>query len=131
MNHYAYMMKVSEDREPETYSKAAEVLRWIEAMREEMPAFVVNNTWDLFPAFEATSKPIGCRWLDKIKHNLDNTINQLKARLVAKGYMQTHRIDYEQTFALVARMTTIHTMIRAATSKGWNLHQMDLKNAFL
>ena len=78
-HHYAYMKKVAEDREPETYTEVAEDLRWIEAMREEMRALVENDTWDLVPAFETTPKPIGCRWVYKIKHNVDGTINRFKA----------------------------------------------------
>ena len=130
-HHYAYMMKISEDREPETYAEAAEDPRWIEAMREEMRALVENDTWDLVPASETTPKPIGCRWVYKIKHNADGTINRFKARLVAKGYAQTHGIDYDETFAPVAKMTTVRTMIATAAAKGWHLHQMDVKNAFL
>ena len=49
-----------------------------------------------------------------------------KAQLVAKGYGQTHRVDYEETFAPVAKMTTIRTVIVLATAKGWHLHQMDI-----
>ena len=55
----------------------------------------------------------------------------IKARLVAKGYMQKHGVNYEETFAPVVKMTTIQTVIALATAKGWYLHQMDIKNAFL
>ena len=64
-------------------------------------------------------------------HNTDGTVNRFKARLVAKGYAQTHGIYYEGTFALVAKMTTVSTVIVVAAAKGWHLHQMDVKNAFL
>ncbi len=65
-----------------------------------------------------------------MKHNSDGSISRYKARLVAKGYAQTHGIDYEETFALVAKMATVRAMIAVAASRGWVLHQMD-KNAFL
>ena len=67
----------------------------------------------------------------KIKHNVDGTINRFKAQLITKGYAQTHGIDYEGTFALVAKMTTVRAEIAFAAAKGWYLHQMDVKNAFL
>jgi hypothetical protein len=51
--------------------------------------------------------------------------------LVAKGYAQTYGIDYEETYSLVAKMTTVRVIIVMATTKGWSLHQMDVKNAFL
>ena len=67
----------------------------------------------------------------KIKHDADGTINQFKAQLIAKGYAQTHGIEYEETFALVAKMTTPRIEIALATAKGWHLHQTDVKNEFL
>jgi hypothetical protein len=66
-----------------------------------------------------------------MKHNSDGNISRYKARLVAKGYAQTHGIDYEETFALVAKMATVRAVIAVATSRGWVLYQMDVKNAFL
>ena len=100
-------------------------------MREEMRALVENNTWDLVPGSETTPKVIGCIQVYKIKHNVNGTINQFKAWLVAESYAQTHGIDYDETFSPVAKMTTVRTVIATAAEKGWHLHQMDVKNAFL
>ena len=99
-------------------------------MNEEMQALSKNETWDLVPPSHH-QKAIGCRWIFKMKHSADDTVNPYKARLVAKGYAQTHCVDYEETFAPVVKMMTIRTMIALATAKGWHLHQMDVKNTFL
>ena len=124
------MMKMAIVREPESFSEAAKDPRWIEAMNEEMQALRKNETWDLVPT-SPHKKAIGCRWIYKVKYNADGSINRYKARLVAKGYVQTHGVDYEETFAPMAKMTTVRTVIAIAAAKGWHLHQMDVKNAFL
>ena len=66
-----------------------------------------------------------------MKDNASGTVNRYKAWLVTKGYAQTHNVDYEETFALVAKRSTIWTVILFVATKGWHLHQMDVKNAFL
>ena len=128
--HYAFMMKVASVREPETLSEAAKDPRWVDGMNEEMEALCKNETWDLVP-LPPNKKAIGCRWIYKVKYNADGSVNRFKAWLVAKGYAQMHVIEYEETFAPVAKMTTVRTVIALAAAKGWHLHQMDVKNAFL
>ncbi|MCO5603379.1 hypothetical protein L7F22_057529 [Adiantum nelumboides] len=99
-------------------------------MDEEMDALYGNKTWDLVPLPKG-KKPIGCRWVYKVKHDSDGSVSRYKARLVAKGYAETYGIHYEETFALVAKMTTVRAIIVVAAAKGWILHQMDVKDAFL
>jgi hypothetical protein len=99
-------------------------------MDEEMAVLDVNATWELVALLE-DKKAIGCKWVYKVKHNADGSVSKYKARLVAKGYAQTYGIDYEETYNPVAKMTTVRAIIAMAAAKGWSLHQMDVKNAFL
>ena len=99
-------------------------------MDEEMATLDDSETWDL-EQLPQGKKPIGCKWVYKIKHNTDGSVRRYKARLVAKGYAQTYGIDIKETFSPIAKMATIRAVIALAASKGWILHQMDVKNAFL
>ncbi len=75
-------------------------------------------------------KAIGCKWVYKVKHNVDGSVSKYKTRLVAKGYAPMYGIDYEETYSPVAKMTTVRAIIVMAATKGWSLHQMDVKNVF-
>jgi hypothetical protein len=89
-----------------------------------------NVTWELV-ALPKDKKTIGCKWVYKVKHNADGSVNRHKTRLVAKGYAQTYGINYEKTYSLVAKMTIIRAIIAMVEAKGWSLHQMDVNNDFL
>ena len=99
-------------------------------MEEEIHALAETETWDLVDTPNGV-KSIGCRWVYKVKYNIDTSVNQNKARLVAKGYPQHHVIDYNETFATVAKMMTVHVFLAVAATKGCLLHQIYVKNAFL
>ena len=76
-------------------------------------------------------KAIGCRWVFAVKVNPDGFVARLKERLVAKGYAQTYGVDYSNTFSPVAKMTSVRLFISQAATHNWDLHQLDIKNAFL
>ena len=118
------------DQEPWNFRNAMEEKVWREACEEEISSIVKNKTWDLVD-LPPGAKPIGLKWIFKIKRNADGSINKYKSRLLAKGYIQRHGIDFEEVFAPVARIETVRFLIALAASSEWEIHHLDVKTAFL
>ncbi|KAJ9557693.1 hypothetical protein OSB04_012307, partial [Centaurea solstitialis] len=116
--------------EPESYQEAISDPLWQNAMAEELTALYQTHTWDLV-LLPFGKHAIGSRWVFKIKTRSDGSVERYKARLVAKGYSQQYGMDYDETFAPVAKMTTVRTLIAVASIRQWKICQMDVKNAFL
>ena len=89
-----------------------------------------NDVWDIVPKPEGKSI-VSSKWIYKIKHAADGSIEKYKARFVARGFSQKEGIDYEETFAPVAWYTSIRAIMALASMMKWDLHQMDVKIAFL
>ena len=119
--------------DPKTYKEAMssrDVIFWKEAINDEMDSLLCNNTWkivDLPPG----SKAIGCKWVFRRKYNTNGSIQTFKARLVAKGFRQKEGIDYFDTYAPVARITSIRVLLSLSSIYDLFVHQMDVKTAFL
>jgi hypothetical protein len=99
-------------------------------MMEEYQTMMKNDVWDIIPRPQGKSV-VTSKWIYKIKHAADKSIEKHKARLVPRGFFRVEGIDYEETFDHVARYTSIHMIIALALAMGWRLHQMDVKTTFL
>jgi len=99
-------------------------------MKEELEALLKAHTWDLVDLPPGKSA-IGSRYVYEIKTRANGEIERYKACLVALGSSQDYDIDYEETFAPVARITSVRSLLAIAASRNWDLFQMDVNNAFL
>ena len=116
--------------EPLSYSEVAQEEVWRHDMREEMLAIDRNNTWEL-EVPPPNCRPIGLKWIFKLKKNPQGEVIKHKARLVVKGYSEINGIDYEEVFAPVVRFETIQVLIALAALQGWKIHHLDVESAFL
>ncbi|GJU53250.1 copia protein [Tanacetum coccineum] len=103
---------------------------WIIAMQEELNQFITNDVWELV-SHPMSFKIIGTKWVFKNKLDQNGVISRNKARLVAQGYNQQEDIDYDETYALVARLDSIRILLAYACDLNFKLFQMDVKSAFL
>ncbi|KAG7598736.1 Integrase catalytic core [Arabidopsis suecica] len=118
------------NNEPRNFDEAKKSKEWIHACEEEINSIEKFKVWNLVDLPHG-AKPIGLKWVFKLKRNSDGSINKYKARLVAKGYVQQYGVDFEEVFAPVARIETIRLLIKLAASHGWEIHHLDVKTAFL
>ena len=80
-----------------------------------------NDVWDIVPKPENKSA-VYLKWIYKIKHAAERSIEKYKVRFVARGFSQKEGIDYEETFVQVERYTSIRTMMELSSMMKWNLH---------
>ncbi|KAL8102636.1 hypothetical protein AgCh_027234 [Apium graveolens] len=127
---YQYCFIIEDD--PKTFSEARtsrDVALWKEVIQDEMDSIMNNNTWELSD-LPPGCKALGNKWIFKRKMNVDGTIDKFNARLVIQGFRQKEGIDYFDTYALVARTSTIRLLIALAAIHSLVIHQMDVKTAF-
>nr|GEU96263.1 retrovirus-related Pol polyprotein from transposon TNT 1-94 [Tanacetum cinerariifolium] len=118
------------EKEPTSYKQASKHPKWVEEMNKELDALESNNIWELTP-LPPNKQAIGSKWVYRIKYKADGSVKRYKGRLVAKRSNQKEGVDYTETFAPVAKMVTVRTILTMATVSNWHIHQLDINNAFL
>ena len=99
-------------------------------MQEEIVALEANHTWDIEPC-PSTIVPLGCKCIYSVKVCSYGSLDRYKTRLVILGNYQEYGVNYEETFAPVAKTTIVRTILALTVSNDWPLHQIDVKNYFL
>jgi hypothetical protein len=127
---HAYTVSLTHTSEPKSYLEAAKFDCWQKVMNDELEALGKTGTW-CFVDLPPHIKPIGSKWVYKVKYKADGSVERHKARLVAKGYNQVEGLDFFDTFSPVAKLTTVRLLLAISSVKGWFLHQLDVNNAFL
>ena len=116
--------------EPSSFGEAAQHDVWQEVVFKEYESIMKNQVLEVVLRPQE-KKVVGSRWIYKVKHAVDGSVEKYMACFVAKGFSQKEGIDYEETFAPVARYSSIQTIISLAAEMGWRVHQMYVKTAFL
>ncbi|GJW53228.1 retrovirus-related pol polyprotein from transposon TNT 1-94 [Tanacetum coccineum] len=116
--------------EPKNVNEALRDESWIVVMQEELNQFVANDVWELVPQ-PRNMTIIGTKWVFRNKLDENGIVSRNKARLVAQGYNQQEGINYDETYAPVARLESIRILLAYACALDFKLFQMDVKSAFL
>ncbi|KAK1414482.1 hypothetical protein QVD17_30227 [Tagetes erecta] len=129
-SHKVFLAAITSVNEPKSFKEAMQDKNWRDAMQREIKALEENGTWTL-ETLPKGKHVIDSKWVYKIKYKPNGKIERYKARLVARGLNQIEGVDYHDTFAPVAKLVTIRTLITVAVKRNWLLHQLDVDNAFL
>jgi hypothetical protein len=115
--------------EPYRIEDALRDPNWVVAMQEELNNFTRNKVWHIVP--RPNQNVVGTKWVFRNKQDEHGVVTRNKARLVAKGYSQVEGLDFDETYAPVARFESMRILLAYATYHGFKLYQMDMKSAFL
>ncbi|GAU22432.1 hypothetical protein TSUD_123190 [Trifolium subterraneum] len=115
--HHAFTVSLTHNTEPKSYLEACKFECWQKAMDDELEALTKTGTWVIVD-LPSHIKPIGSKWVYKVKYKADGTIERYKARLVANGYNQVEGLDFFDTFSPVAKLTTMRLLLAIASIKG-------------
>nr|GEV49454.1 retrovirus-related Pol polyprotein from transposon TNT 1-94 [Tanacetum cinerariifolium] len=128
-NHSNFFCFIS-TRKPKDVKEALKDESWVVSMQEELNQFIANDVWELVP-LPISQSVIGTKWFFRNKLDENGIVSKNKDRLVAQEYNQQEGIDYDEIYALVARLESIRILLAIACASDFKLYQMDVKSAFL
>jgi hypothetical protein len=118
------------EKEPTFFEESIQKKEWVDAMTKEYQSIIKNDVWEIVPR-PKNKDVVSSKWLYKIKHVAEISIEKYKAIFVARVFSQKEDIDYEETFSPISRYTSIRTVISLENKMKWKLHQMNVKTTFL
>lgn len=130
--YHANLTVADDSDDPQSFEEAMnckDKKMWVKAMEEELESLIKNDVWTLVE--RPNKNVVTSKWVLKIKRKPDGTIDRYKARLVARGFSQIYGIDYHETYAPVASMTSIRMLLAYAAVEHLKIAQFDIKTAFL
>ena len=127
-SHKNFLTHLNSIKIPQTVFEALESEEWRHAMKMEIDALKKNKTSEVVDLVR--EKLVGYKWVFSMKYKADGSLERYKSRLVVKGYTQMYGVDYQDTFALVAKMNIVRVLLLLVENFDWNLYQFDVKNAF-
>ncbi|KAL1200788.1 Retrovirus-related Pol polyprotein from transposon RE1 [Cardamine amara subsp. amara] len=129
-SHCFFLSALTSYVTPKTYAEAAQDEFWRGAMGDEIGSLEESQTWTI-ESLPRGKRAIASKWVFTVKLRSDGSLERYKARLVACGNRQVSGTDFDETFAPVAKMATIRSFLEVSASQNWEVHQMDVHNAFL
>jgi hypothetical protein len=123
--HYSFVSSI----EPYRVEDALRNPDWVVAIQEELNNFMRNEVRHLVP--RPNQNVVGTKWVFCNKQDGHGVVTRNKGRLVAKGYSQVKGLDFDETYAPVARLESIRILLAYTTYHGFKLYQMDIKSAFI
>jgi hypothetical protein len=133
LDEHARVAVADDTSDPRTYAEALsrpDAPQWELACEDERRAFERLGVYEVVPRPKGR-KVVGSRWVFRVKRGPDGTVQKYKARVVAQGFTQIEGIDYDETFAPVAKLASLRTILALSAEFNLFLHQMDhLKKIF-
>ena len=129
LTDYGFQCILTDVKDPNCVSDGLTNHEWVDAMKAEIDSLHENDVWELVK-LPKDCKPVGSKWVFKVKTNADSSFERCKAHLIAQGYSQKG-LDYDETVSPVVRSESVRSVIALASKNDLKLHQMDITTAFL